>query len=212
MSHSAREKIRGLYAIADTAVLAGRDIGQSVEQALLGGARIIQYRDKSTDQGRRRREAEVLARLCKRFSAILIINDDPQLAADVGAGVHLGRDDPDIAAARALLGNAIVGVSCYNRLERALEAAAAGADYVAFGRFHVSGTKPEAVQADADLLRAAHATLAIPIVAIGGITADNAGPLIEAGASAVAVIGDIFQADDIRAACERYRPLFKQDA
>ena len=194
MNNSARDRIKGLYAIADTGVL--------------GGARLIQYRDKSTDTRRREREAEVLAALCQRHSALLIINDDPQLAARVGAGVHIGRDDADIAAARSQLGAALIGVSCYNRLDLARSAEAAGADYVAFGRFYSSDTKPDAVQANLVLLEAARAELALPVVAIGGITADNAGPLIAAGASAVAVIGDIFQADDIRSACERYRPLF----
>jgi len=158
---------------------------------------------------RRRSEAAALAALCARYGAPLIINDDVELAAVIGAaGVHLGEHDGDLARARARLGNgAIIGVSCYDSLERARELAAAGADYLAFGAFFVSPTKPQARRAAPGLLDAA-AALGKPLVAIGGITPDNARPLIEAGADFIAVVAGVFGDANPEAAARRYANLF----
>jgi len=200
--------LHGLYAI--TPDDAGPDLTRRVELAIAGGARVIQYRDKSRDLVRRRTQAQALSNLCRATGTRLIINDDPALAAAVGAdGVHLGRDDGDPAQARRLIGpRAIIGVSCYDRLELALAAQAAGADYVAFGSFFPSATKPDAVHAEPDLLRRAHAALRLPLVAIGGITPQNGAALIAAGADLLAVVSGIFSASDPRAATAAYARLF----
>lgn len=207
---SLQAPIAGLYAIADSSYLAPQDFVAAAEAALTGGARVLQYRDKHSAPAQRITIARALNDLCRRHAVPFIINDDVELAARVdAAGVHLGRDDSDIGAARAALGKgAIVGLSCYNQLERARAAQAAGADYVAFGRFFTSRTKPQAVPATLDLLRAAHAELKIPIVAIGGITPENGRSLIEAGADALAVIEGVFNQANIRLAAERYSGLF----
>lgn len=197
---------RGLYAITDGP---RADLSAACEAALRGGAAVVQYRDKTTDHARRRSEAAALAALCARFGAPLIVNDDVELAAATGAsGVHLGEHDGDIAAARARLGErAIIGVSCYDSLARARDLAAAGADYLAFGAFFPSPSKPHARRATPELLRAAK-SLGKPLVAIGGITPDNATPLIEAGGDFIAAISGVFAAGDPEAAARRYTVLF----
>lgn len=207
-----KPRIHGLYAIADHSWLDADAFVPAVAAALDGGARVIQYRDKRNDTATREHIARQLHALCRDRGVPFLINDDVELARTVGtAGVHLGRDDPEIAAARARLGTeAIIGVSCYNDLSRARAAQVAGADYVAFGRFFPSRTKPQAVPATPELLRAARAELHIPIVAIGGITPENGGVLIEAGADALAVIEGVFGRPDIRAAAERYTRLFNK--
>jgi thiamine-phosphate pyrophosphorylase len=204
--HLPRRLPRGLYAITDGP---RPDLLVVCEAALCGGAAMLQYRDKSMDAARQCAEAAALAALCRRHGVPLIINDDVALAASVGAaGVHLGADDAEIAAARAQLGaTAIIGVSCYNSIERARHLAAAGADYLAFGAFFSSPTKPQARRASVDLLTAAQA-LGKPLVAIGGITPDNATALIDAGADFVAVISGVFAAEDPRAAAGQYATLF----
>lgn len=208
------EKLTGLYAITDATQTDTQQLLADVEQALLGGARIIQYRDKSHDKSqnpqRRHETASALRELTHAHAALLIINDDPQLAKAVKAdGVHLGQDDDNIAAARKLLGNnAIIGISCYNRFELAQQASEQGADYIAFGRFFASRTKPQAALASIELLHQAQRELATPIVAIGGITADNGGDLIRAGAHMLAVVDDIFGQTDIKAAAQRYQKIF----
>jgi thiamine-phosphate pyrophosphorylase len=208
---SGKPRITGLYAIADSSYLDANQFVPAVRAALDGGARVIQYRDKKSEPGQREAIARALNALCREHAVLFLINDDVALAALVGAaGVHLGRDDPDIAAARAVLGDAaLIGVSCYNELARAQAAQDAGADYVAFGRFFPSRTKPQAVPATPELLRAARAGLKIPIVAIGGITPENGASLIAAGADALAVIEGVFNQPDIRAAAERYARLFE---
>lgn len=202
--------IAGLYAIADSSYLNAESFLPAVRAALAGGARVIQYRDKTSDAASREPIAGALNALCRAAGVPFLINDDVALAVAIGAaGVHLGRDDPEIDAARAALGpRVVIGVSCYDDLERARHAAAAGADYVAFGRFFPSRTKPQAVPASPALLRAARAELKVPIVAIGGITPENGGSLIAAGADALAVIEGVFGQPDIRAAAERYARLF----
>lgn len=205
--------IRGLYAIADSAWIEEAMFVPAVEAALAGGARLVQYRDKHGPPARRRRLALALNGLCARHGALFIVNDDVALAAETGASVHLGRDDPDPCAARAALGpGALIGVSCYDRLELALEARDRGADYVAFGSFYPSITKPEAVRAPLGLLTEARRRLQLPIVAIGGITPENAPVLIAAGADALAVAAGLFRAPDIGAAARRFARLFTAGA
>lgn len=205
--------LTGLYAITDSQLTPGDTLLPAVEAALRGGARVIQYRDKGSDSARRAQEAAALNALCNTYGALLIVNDDVELAASAGAdGVHLGRDDPQLAAARRRLGSgAIIGVSCYNQLTRAQAAAEQGADYAAFGRFFPSRTKPDAVAATPELLRAARRTLDLPLVAIGGITPENGGLLIEAGADMLAVIHGVFGQPDIETAARRFAALFTPD-
>jgi thiamine-phosphate pyrophosphorylase len=199
---------RGLYFLTretadDAALLA------AAGAALDGGATLLQYRDKSGDPARRLRQACALVALCDAFGVPLIVNDDAALARDAGAaGVHLGRDDVPVAAARTLLGGgAIIGVSCYDTLERAFDALRDGADYLAFGSFFASPTKPGAPRADPALLGTARA-LPLPKVAIGGITPENAGSLVAAGADLVAVSSAILDAPDPRAAARAIASLF----
>lgn len=189
--------IRGLYAITPDTDNSEQLIEQ-VSAALDGGARILQYRNKGSDAVRRLWQANILKSLAQSRGAIFIVNDDVALAEAIRAdGVHLGRDDDAIAAARARLGEAaIIGASCYNSLELARSAVAAGASYVAFGAVFASGTKPGAVHAPLSLFADA-AKLGVPRVAIGGITADNAGQVVAAGADAIAVIGGLFDGDGI---------------
>lgn len=205
---------RGLYAITDSKLLSPERMVEAVALAIQGGAVMVQYRDKGNDPMRRQWEASDLSNLCRPLGVPLIINDDVELAVQVMAkGVHLGKDDADIAAARAKLGpNAIIGVSCYNDLERALKAEKAGADYVAFGSFFPSRVKPEAVKAEMALLREAKQKLQVPVIAIGGITADNGRQLVEAGADMLAVITEVFGQVDIRAAAEKFASLFTDES
>ena len=212
MTTSVAARIRGLYAIADTGYLDEARLVSAVAQALRGGARVVQYRDKSHDRSTRERQARALRELCASHQACFIVNDDAELARSVGAdGLHLGRDDAAIDAARALLPEgAIIGVSCYNDLARAEAAVARGADYVAFGSFYPSRTKPRALRASLDLLRAARARLPVPLVAIGGITPENGAALIAAGADALAVISGVFDQPDVEATARRYVELFKK--
>ena len=192
-------RLAGLYAVtpdsSDTTLLV-----RNVEAAIAGGAAAIQYRNKAAEAALRRGQAGAIARLPARRRALFIVNDDVAVAADAEAdGVHLGEEDGAIATARARIGaDRLIGVSCYDDLERARAAVAAGADYVAFGSFFTSSTKPGARRADAHLLRDAR-TLGVPVVAIGGITAGNVQVLVDAGATAVAVIADVFAHDDAAA-------------
>ncbi|WP_295588342.1 thiamine phosphate synthase [uncultured Lamprocystis sp.] len=207
--------LRGLYAItpdipAETPDSADRRLIAQVTQAIAGGARLIQYRAKDLDEARRHAQAAALARLCDATGVPLIINDDLELALSVGAGVHLGRDDGDPAAARRRLGaDAIIGVSCYDSLDLALTAAAAGASYVAFGSFFPSTIKPRAARPTPDLLTQARARIAVPLVAIGGITPQNARLLIAAGADLLAVITGVFAAPDVAAAARAFSQQFE---
>lgn len=203
--------LHGLYAITDPCAGSGQVLLDKVDAALRGGARVLQYRDKTTDRQRRRREAEALRQLCEDHHALLIINDDLELAEAVAAhGVHIGRDDAALHQARQRLGaEAIIGVSCYNQLALARDAVQGGADYVAFGRFFPSTSKPDAVQADPQLLVQARTELQVPVVAIGGITPENGRSLIEHGADALAVIQGIFAQTDIEGAARQLASLFE---
>ncbi len=201
---------RGLYVITDSTLTDSDHLPAQVGQAIAGGAVAVQYRDKSTDRQQRLLQARALAGVCRAAGVPLIVNDDVELAAQAEAdGVHLGRDDADIADARRRLGKrALIGVSCYNELERARHGATAGADYLAFGRFFPSPTKPDAVQADIELLSAARRTLSVPLVAIGGITPENGGRLVAAGADLLAVVHGVFGAPDAGVAAAAYARLF----
>lgn len=198
-------KLRGLYAITDSQLLAGKFLPY-VEAALEGGVTLLQYRDKSQDEARRLREAEALAELCARYKTPLIINDDAELAARLGVGVHLGQTDGPLTPARTLLGReAIIGSTCHAQLDLAEQAAREGASYVAFGRFFNSVTKPGVPAADSALLEQARTRLKLPICAIGGINLDNAAPLIAHGVDLLAVIHGLFGADSTQEVTRRAR-------
>jgi thiamine-phosphate pyrophosphorylase len=200
--------LRGLYAITDSTLLSGRLL-DAVEKALQGGVSLLQYRDKSGDAAKRLQEARALLELCRRFDVPLLINDDVELAATVGAaGVHLGRSDDSLLNARRRLGpQAIIGATCHGSLAFAEEAVHNGASYLAFGAVYASPTKPDAPQIPLQLLRDAR-RYQLPVVAIGGITADNAAPVIAAGADCVAVIADLWTAPDITARARAFTRLF----
>lgn len=208
MSHKPAARISGLYAITPDEQ-GTAELLRKVNLALLGGASVLQYRNKVADASLRLEQAGALRELTRQFSVPLIINDDAVLAHQVDAdGVHLGGADGGVAEARAVLGSSkIIGVSCYNRAGLAHEAVSLGADYVAFGSFFPSRVKPEAVVATPHLLRLARAELAVPLVAIGGIDLQNASQLLEAGAHALAVISAVFDALDIRDAAQQFANL-----
>lgn len=205
-------RIHGLYAITDPGLLPGARLPDAVRAALAGGVRIVQYRNKPADAATRLGEATLLAQLCHEAGALFLVNDDVALALACGAhGVHLGQQDGAIDAARERLGEAaVIGQTCHASISLALAAQSAGADYVAFGRFFPSRTKPLAPPADLALLPEARAALRIPVVAIGGVTVDNAPRLIAAGADAVGVIHDLFSADDIAARAREFAALFNR--
>ncbi len=204
--------MRGLYVITDAALQPPERLTVRVGAAIEGGAALVQYRDKSADRALRLRQARALAELCRAHGVTFIINDDIQLAADSGAdGVHLGRDDSEPDEARRRLGEqAIIGVSCYNRWPRARQAAEQGADYIAFGRFFPSHTKPQAVRASLDLIRRAKQQLGTPVAAIGGITPQNGAELVDAGADMLAVVQGVFAAEDVRQAAAAYAALLQR--
>ena len=202
-------KLRGLYAItpelADSATLL-----RSVAQALEGGISMLQYRRKGMQNVD---EAKALARMCRERAVPFVVNDDVALALDCGAdGVHLGRDDGELVSTRvkldSALGGRLLGASCYDSLPAARAAVAAGADYIAFGSAFASSTKPAAVRAPLSLFQEAR-PLGVPLVAIGGITLQNAPQLLAAGADCLAVISDLFDAPDIAARARAYGKLFQ---
>jgi thiamine-phosphate pyrophosphorylase len=198
---------RGLYAITQTDNKSADTVIAEVAAAIRGGAVVVQYRDKNPDNALDL--ARELVKLCHRREVPLLINDDIELAALAGAdGVHLGREDATIEEARKRLGpEAIVGRSCYNSVELALEAERLGADYVAFGRFFPSSSKPLARPAELATLCRAKQALTVPKVAIGGILPENGAQLMEAGADLLAVIGGIFDREPEQSA-RNYQPLF----
>lgn len=201
--------LHGTYAITDSGLI-GDNLLKKVEEALRGGIKALQYRDKSDHHKTRLKEATELLQLCQKYQVPLIINDDTQLAVEVGAdGVHLGRDDAAIQQARSQLGSkAIIGVSCYNDISIAHAAERAGANYVAFGRFFSSSTKPTAAPADIEILSRAKREISLPLVAIGGITPENGQQLIEAGADMLAVVQGIFGQSNICNATKQLQQLF----
>ncbi|MCP5267718.1 MAG: thiamine phosphate synthase [Zoogloeaceae bacterium] len=204
-------RLAGLYAITpdepdEPTLLA------AAGAVLAGGARLLQYRDKTGNAGRRLRLAQALLKMCRQHAATFIINDDWQLAGQIGAdGVHLGSTDGDLSAVRQQLpAGSILGASCYASFDLAQKAVAAGADYVAFGAVFLSPTKPLAVRAPLDLFSRCRQELSVPSCAIGGITLENAAPVIAAGASMLAVITDIFEAPDIAGRTSAYQSLFEE--
>lgn len=208
---SRKPVIKGLYAITPDE-LNTAELLRKVQQALQGGASVLQYRNKLADKHLRLEQALSLRQLTRTFGTTFIINDDTQLALEAEAdGVHLGGEDDSIATARAVLGNnKIIGVSCYNRAPMATEAVTQGADYVAFGAFFPSGIKPDAVRAELELLTWARRELNVPLVTIGGITKDNGSLLVGAGADALAVISAVFDAEDIQSSAHEFSTLFSR--
>ncbi|MDP8567947.1 thiamine phosphate synthase [Methylophilus aquaticus] len=201
--------ISGLYLVTpdcdDTEKLCAQ-----VKLAISGGSALVQYRHKTADEALRLEQGSALLKICRLANIPLLINDHVTLAARLDAdGVHVGQHDAAVLDARAALGkDKIIGSSCYNQLALARQAQADGADYAAFGACYPSPTKPHAPRASVELFTEAIQTLFIPLVGIGGITLDNASPLIAAGAQALAVISDVFQAPDITARCQAYQALF----
>ena len=192
-------KLRGLYAITPD----GSGVVDKVRQALEGGIALLQYRRKNPESPE---EARALLALARRHGVPFIVNDDVGLALELGAdGVHLGREDGDLAVARGKLKGKLLGASCYDRLDLAQAALAAGADYIAFGSVFPSPTKPSATRASLSLFRN---DLEKPVCAIGGITLQNAPQVIAAGADMVAVISDLFDAPDIARQAAAYGNLF----
>jgi len=204
--------LSGLYVITDAKLIPRTRFAETIELALKGGARIIQYRDKTSDHNKRLQQACAVKHLCNRYQALCIINDDIELARAANAdGLHIGRDDGSVSDLRQLLGkDKIIGVSCYNELALAQAAEQQGANYIAFGSFFPSPTKPDATKASLDLLLQARQHIDIPICAIGGITLNNAAPLIDAGADMLAVISEVFGHDDVFSASKKFQQLFKQ--
>lgn len=201
--------LQGLYVITDPQLTPAPELTNRVAAALRGGARIVQYRAKGVSPAQRLQEALALRQLTEQYHALLIINDDPALCVATGAdGVHVGKDDASVMAARREIGpERILGATCHGRTELAAAALAAGADYVAFGRFFPSRTKPTAEPADLRVVAPFVATTEAPCVAIGGITVNNAPTLISAGFDMLAVIHDVFADADIEARCRAYASL-----
>ncbi len=202
--------ISGLYAITQTEAKQSDVIIDEVSRVLKGGAKLIQYRDKSSND--KVYLATQLLKLCRQFHVPLLINDDATLAYQIGAdGVHIGKDDGELTAARKILGpKAIIGQSCYDNINLALQAEKNGADYVAFGRFFPSSSKPLAAPAHIETLRLARTKIKVPIVAIGGILPENGNELLKAGADLLAVIGGVFTQDPETSA-RQYSKLFKNN-
>jgi thiamine-phosphate pyrophosphorylase len=214
--------IRGMYAITPDETDTGKLLFE-VGELLEGGVRLLQYRNKAASKALARVQANALRQLTARFGALLIINDDVALALEMFAdGVHLGRDDHTAGAGPADLteirlragprqfGPFLIGLSCYNDFDLGQSAAEATADYIAFGSFFSSSTKPGAIRADVSLLHRAKRAFSIPVVAIGGITVENAPQLLAAGADSVAVISSLFEAGDIRARAKLFSSLFSR--
>jgi len=203
--------VAGLYAITPDESDSAR-LRDKVCAAIEGGARLVQYRNKVASHSLQREQVRLLLPCCRQAGVPLIVNDDLALARECGAdGLHLGSEDGDLAAARRILGPAVLlGASCYDRPELAQRAQQEGADYVAFGSVFGSSTKPGAVRAPLSLFREARALVSLPMVAIGGITPDNAPEAIAAGADALAVISALFDAADVRTAAQRFSTLFEK--
>lgn len=206
--------MRGVYAITDAGLLPGDLLAERAGAALDGGISLLQYRNKGADKALRLRECKVLKQLCDRYGTPLLINDDVELCIAAGAdGVHLGQSDTGLQIARARLGKgAIIGVTCHSDVALAQEAERQGASYVAFGRFFPSKTKPLAKPASLDVLQQARQALTLPIVAIGGINAENGAALLDAGADMLAVIHYLFAFPDVTARVRQLNTLFTSSA
>lgn len=200
-----KDRLHGLYAITDPELM-GDALIHKAQLAIEGGINILQYRNKTAPLKQQESEAHALASLCHKNKVLFIINDNVELATKVNAdGVHLGQKDTDIIQARQRLGNnKIIGMTCNNKIDFALTAQQQGADYVAFGRFFTSLTKPDAPQADLAMLSEAQKVIKIPIVAIGGITYETASLLVQEGADMLAVIHGLFGQENILEATQKF--------
>jgi len=207
---SVHMKLRGLYLITDTKLIPRERFVETVEAAVRGGATMVQLREKETPREEVIRLGQALLAVTKRYDALLIINDHPSVAKAVGAdGVHVGREDPPVSEARALLGpDAIIGASCYGDVTRAASAERDGADYVAFGTPFPSPTKTKRTDISLGIFREAKQQVSVPVFAIGGITIDNARQVIDAGADGLAVVSGVFAAADVEAAARALAQLF----
>lgn len=209
-----KKRIQGLYAITDQKLMTPKKFAAKLRQALEGGAKVVQYRDKSHHHQLRYEQASMLVELCNEYDAISIINDDIELSKTVNAdGVHLGSEDDDLIFARSELGDKkIIGVSCYASIELAKQAILDSADYVAFGSIFPSSTKPQAPVAGIEVLQQAKKSLAVPVVAIGGITPDNLSTVIDTGVDSVAIISGVFAraslSNDISSAARYFAKAF----
>ncbi|MDP1932151.1 MAG: thiamine phosphate synthase [Gammaproteobacteria bacterium] len=201
---------RGVYAITDETQLPGSLLEERVTEALIGGISLLQYRNKKGNSAQRLLECQLLKSLCNQYDTPLLINDDVDLCIAVGAdGVHLGQSDSGLEKARLRLGDkAIIGITCHSDLVLAQKAEKQGASYVAFGRFYPSSTKPLAAPASLEILHRARQTLALPIVAIGGINAENGAALLDAGADLLAVIHYLFAFPDVAVRIRQLNTLF----
>lgn len=195
----------GLYGITDTTLTPYDKVLKMVEQALLGGMTILQLRDKEAKDEAIEPIAKELMALCQQHSALFFIDDRAELAAKLGAHLHIGKDDMTLQEARSILPNAIIGVSCYGDIERAKTMESKGADYVAFGSCFPSPTKPKSSIIPLDVIHQAKSILSIPICTIGGITHKNYAQLTERGADMVSVIHDLWSTESIKARAESYR-------
>ena len=200
---------KGVYAITDCDNYSGKELLHKSEIILKTGVSLFQFRKKHGNEKDKKELAITLQQLCQNYNTPLIINDDPKLTKEINAdGVHLGKLDDDITSAREIVGNKIIGISCYDKIDRAIEAENKGADYVAFGSFFPSSTKPDAAQAPLDLLIKAKILLSIPIVAIGGITPENGKLLVDAKVNFIAVISGLYNSTDTAASTTKYNNLF----
>ncbi len=212
--NAAHPKLRGVYAITDPDLLSGGQLIARCRGALSGGVSLLQYRNKLADETTRQNELKALLRLCRQWRVPLLVNDDVSLCLSTGAdGVHLGQSDTTVAEARQRLGpQAIIGATCHASVENAQRARAHGASYVAVGRFFPSQTKPEAPPATLDNLATIRAAVDLPIVAIGGVNADNGASLISAGADMLAVIHYLFSTPAVAERARSLNTLFQRQS
>jgi len=203
------KSIQGLYAITPDG-LPTEELLKKCEHILIGGARVLQYRNKNADAQLKQLQAQALRQLTHRYATLFIVNDDPRLGTLCDAdGIHLGKDDGSISDARKIFPKGCIGVSCYDSLERAEQAAKEGADHIAFGAMFSSMTKPGACLAPLSLLKQAK-KIGLPIVAIGGITLSNAPQILDAGADALAVITALFDDPQPTLAAQKFSDLFER--
>jgi thiamine-phosphate pyrophosphorylase len=207
---STQTKLHGLYVITDTHLIPRPRFADTVEAAVRGGATMVQLREKETPPEEVIRLGREILAVTRRYGALLIVNDHPAVAREIGAdGVHVGRDDPPVAETRAIVGpHVIIGASCYGEVERAVAAEQAGADYVAFGTPFPSPTKPKRTDISLEIFQAAKQRVRVPVFAIGGITLANAPQVIDAGADGIAVVSGVFAAPDVEAAARTLAQLF----
>jgi thiamine-phosphate pyrophosphorylase len=207
----AQEKMRGLYVITDTHLIPRQRFAATVEAAVRGGATMVQLREKEAPRAEIIRLGQEVLQVTRRYGALLIINDHPSVAQEIGAdGVHVGREDPPVAEARAMLGpEAIIGASCYGDVERAVTAVGAGADYVAFGTPFPSPTKQsKRTDISIDIFQQAKRLVSVPVFAIGGITIHNVQQLLAVGVDGIAVVSGVFAAPDVEGAARALATLF----